>query len=80
MREPSVQHMIRWIVRRYEMSTSNLARMFQTDRQTVCAWLREGRILPHYESKIRSSYYFLNGRADPRPRSDARIPVDMFAP
>ena len=80
MPEPSAQNMIRWIVQRYEMSTSSLARMFQTDRQTVSAWMRQGRILPRHESKIRSSYYFLNDRPDPARRSDARTPIDMFAP
>ena len=59
MREKSPQEMLKWIGRKYDMSPSALARMFQRNTRTINAWLKEGRISPKNGTKIRSSFYYM---------------------
>ena len=61
MREKTPQSMLRWISRQYQMSSADLARMFQRDHRTINHWLKDGRISLKNGSRIRSSFYFLNG-------------------
>ncbi len=76
MREKTPQSMLRWISRKYEMSPADLARMFQRNQHTIDHWLRDGRISVKNGSRIRTSFYFLNGERDP---ADAeRSPIDMI--
>ena len=44
MSEPSPREMLEWISETYEMGPDALARMFQRNRRTINAWMREGRI------------------------------------
>lgn len=76
MREKTPQSMLRWISREYETSTADLARMFQRNQRTIHHWLKEGRISVKNGSRIRTSFYFLNGERDPR-QSDLS-PIDMI--
>jgi hypothetical protein len=76
MSEKSPQSMLKWIGKTYDMSPSALARMFQRNARTVTVWLREGRITPANGTKIRSAFYYLNNRPDPRnPRGSG---IDMI--
>ncbi|HUI69445.1 MAG TPA: hypothetical protein VL354_02920 [Spirochaetia bacterium] len=76
MRERTPQSMLRWISRHYNMSTADLARMFQRNQRTIHAWMKEGRISVRNGSRIRTSFYFLTGEPDPH-RSE-RSPIDMM--
>ena len=78
MGERSLQSMLRWIYRTYDMSPSALACMFQKSPRTIHAWLSEGRISPRNGTKIRSSYYYLNNEKD--PHAGLHSAVDMFNP
>jgi hypothetical protein len=76
MRERTPQSMLQWISTSYDMSPSALARMFQRNRRTVQAWLKQGRITPENGTKIRSAFYYLNNEPDPhRPDHSG---VDMI--
>jgi hypothetical protein len=75
MRDKTPQSMLRWISREYKMSTSDLARMFQRNQRTINHWLKEGRISVRNGSRIRTSFYFLNGERDPLEAE--RSPIDM---
>jgi hypothetical protein len=76
MSEKSLQSMLKWIGTTYDMSPSALARMFQSNARTVTAWLKEGRISPDNGTKIRSAFYYLNNRPD--PRNPRRSGIDMI--
>ena len=75
MREKTPQSMLRWISREYEMSPADLARMFQRNQRTIHLWLKDGRISVKNGTRIRTSFYFLNGERD--PRNAERSPIDM---
>jgi len=75
MREQSPQSMLQWISRTYGLSPAALARMFQRNERTITHWLRDGRISVKNGTRIRSSFYFLKNRRDPRAE---RSPVDMM--
>jgi len=66
MSEKSLQSMLKWIGKTYDMSPSALARMFQRNARTVTVWLKEGRITPANGTKIRSAFYYLNNKPDPQ--------------
>ncbi len=76
MNEPSPREMLEWISETYEMGPDALARMFQRNRRTIEAWLREGRISARNGTKIRSSFYYLNNTRDPLDRRGSAI--DMY--
>ena len=75
MSEESPQSMLMWIGRTFDMSPSALARMFQRNARTVTVWLKEGRISPENGTKIRSAFYYLNNKPD--PRNPRRSGIDM---
>ncbi len=76
MREKTPQSMLRWISRQYNMSSTDLARMFQRNQRTINAWMKEGRISVKNGSRIRTSFYFLTGERD--PHDSERSPIDMM--
>jgi len=65
MRERTPQAMLKWISAEYNMSTSDLARMFQRNPRTITLWLKEGRISVRNGTRIRTSFYFLSGEREP---------------
>ena len=76
MRERTPQSMLKWISREYDMSTSDLARMFQRNTRTISTWLKEGRISVRNGTRIRTSFYFLSGERE--PLSAAHSPIDLL--
>jgi|GEM_PF-2336653 len=75
MREKTPQSMLRWISREYDMSPADLARMFQRNQRTIHHWLKDGRISVKNGTRIRTSFYFLNGERN--PHNAERSPIDM---
>ena len=63
--DPDVLYMLKWIMKRYNMKVSDLARMFQTTPSTIHYWLTTGRMSYKNLKKLRSSFYFLNNSKDP---------------
>jgi hypothetical protein len=76
MTEPSVHSMLQWISRKYRMSESDLARMFQKDDITINSWLSTGKIAPVDGGLIRSSFYYFNNRKA-LPNA-SRGPTELF--
>ncbi len=56
---------LKWISRTDDMSPGALARMFQSDRRTIDAWMRGGRITLRNGTRIRSSFTYLATLRDP---------------
>jgi hypothetical protein len=52
--------------------------MFQRNRRTITAWMREGRISVENGTRIRSSFYYLTSRRPPALPECAA--VDSFMP
>jgi hypothetical protein len=78
MSEPSPREMLEWISETYEMGPDALARMFQRNRHTISAWMRDGRISMANGTRIRSSFYYLTNRRPPSlPEAAA---VETFMP
>jgi hypothetical protein len=65
MSEPSPREMLEWISETYEMGPDALARMFQRNRRTIDAWMRDGRVSLANGTRIRSSFYYLTNRRPP---------------
>ena len=76
MRDRTPQSMLKWISREYNMSTLDLARMFQRNPRTITSWLKEGRISVRNGTRIRTSFYFLSG--DRGPLSAGHSPIDLL--
>lgn len=78
MSEPSPREMLEWISETYEMGPDALARMFQRNRRTITAWMRDGRISVANGTRIRSSFYYLTNRRPPSQPEFAT--ADTFIP
>ena len=65
MSEPSPREMLEWISETYEMGPDALAHMFQRNRRTIDAWMRDGRVSLANGTRIRSSFYYLTNRRPP---------------
>ena len=78
MSEPSPREMLEWISETYEMGPDALGRMFQRNRRTITAWMREGRISVENGTRIRSSFYYLTNRRPPQMPGCAA--VNSFMP
>jgi hypothetical protein len=63
--DPPVRDMLQWMMSTWEMSKSDLARMFQRTQSTIHHWLNTGQVSHRNLMKIRSSYFFLHDEKDP---------------